>query len=137
VPLFPHWGWLPLEEYTETYWGFKDSAPGVEPVLADEMEWLTPADLASLGVAMERLSTTPTREVVASVEVTSHDDCFFAVRPVTEEILRAVLHSILRQHGHYLGLHARWDRHLSTVLEELKEKKLVCAERPGTLASNR
>jgi len=58
-------------------------------------------------------------------EIAIHDDCFFSVSPVNEELLFKLIHSILKMHSFYLGNEIDWSNLIEPTIRLIKENKSI------------
>jgi hypothetical protein len=55
----------------------------------------------------------------------SHDNCFFYVEPVSDEVLKSIIQAILQQHSYYLGKEIEWKEVETLLIEIIKNNDEV------------
>ena len=55
----------------------------------------------------------------------SHDNCFFAIEPISDDLLTKVVHTILQQHSFYMGKDILWQEIETQLVDIIKSNKEI------------
>jgi hypothetical protein len=90
-----------------------------------EEYWLSDGVLAALGVRVDNNGFEVGWPERIERQIYIHDDCFFGLTPIDDDIVQAVLGCVLRQHSFYLQTEVDWSAALPGLVAILRNRGVL------------